>query len=198
MNRSRDYYIIFDIFIKKYNKKFKLIWNKDEYFDDAKIINLFNLDNDKTVNSQIEILGAKIYGDIDEDYINYFNSKYQLEDYKALFETYYYKDYRCKSESVLEDITISFNCQIGYEKISNLYQNEWIVWYWYDNDIQFLEDELEYAISLDVKRNIMNILDLEDEKKIREEIEKKEISILENKKNGGFYYFYENQTLFRY
>ena len=140
---NKNLHIIFDIFIKKYNKKFKLIWNGD-YFDDNKIITLFDLDK-KTVKSQIEILGAQLIVDIDKEYVDYFNNNYSIEDYKSLFDTYYYIDPRSKHDNVLEDIVISYNCQVGYDKIANSFFSEFVTWYWYDNDIDFLEDELDHS-----------------------------------------------------
>lgn len=188
-------YIVFDIFIKKYNKNFKLIFC-GEPFSNEKIINLFNLDKEETVRNQIEILGAKLFTDIDKEYIDYFNNNYSLEDYKALFDIFYYKDPRSKLEHVIEDIEISYNCQVGYSKVANSFFSEFVTWYWYDNDIDFLEDELGCSYNESIKNNIKKILNFKDFKKIREEIEKQEIYILENKKEGGFYYFFENHTLF--
>lgn len=193
---NKNLHIIFDIFIKKYNKKFKLIWNGD-YFDDNKIITLFDLDK-KTVKSQIEILGAQLIADIDKEYVDYFNNNYSIEDYKSLFDTYYYKDPRSKHDNVLEDIVISYNCQVGYDKIANSFFSEFVTWYWYDNDIDFLEDELDHSYNEKKQNIIRRILNLDNEEKIREELEREDVVILENKKRGGFYYFYDNQTLFCY
>lgn len=192
---NENFYISFDIFIKKYNKQFNLIYN-GKLFDDKKIINLFNLDKEETIRNQIEILGAKLFANIDEEYINYFNNNYSLEDYKSLFDTLYYKDPRSKLEHIIEDIKISYNCQVGYDKIANSFFSEFVTWYWYDNDIDFLEDELACSYNESIKNKIKKILKINNEKKIRKEIEKQEIYILENKKEGGFYYFFENNTLF--
>lgn len=193
---NEDFYIEFVFFIKKKNKNVKLIWNKNKGFTDNELIELFGLDDDETIRVQIEILGAKLFTDIDKEYIDYFNNNYSLEDYKALFDTFYYKDPRSKLEHVIEDIEISYNCQVGYSKVANSFFSEFVTWYWYDNDIDFLEDELGCSYNESIKNNIKKILNFKDFKKIREEIEKQEIYILENKKEGGFYYFFENHTLF--
>lgn len=196
--KLNNMHIIFNLFIKKYNKNVKLIWNKNEGFTDNELMELFELDDDETVRAQIEILGAELYGDIPQKYKEYFKNNYTLEDYYTLFTMYQYGDIRFNKEDLYNDIEISYNCRVKYKDVFNCFETDSTIYTYYKDDKDFLNDEKDNAFRGEIVEEIERILSLNDPKKIREELLYEKINILEDKINRKFYYFFEPGNLFKY
>lgn len=190
---NEDFYIEFDFFIKKKNKNVKLIWNKDEGFTDNELIELFDLDEDESISSQMRLLKATLHGNILQTYKDYFNNKYSLDDYYLFFRRYQYKDFRYDKYYLLRDIEISYNCKVCYKDIFEHYVTDKTLCVYYENDIDFLNGENE---TIHLKKDINNILLLEDPKIIRETLLMSNVEILEDKVGKGFYYFYDPYIIF--
>lgn len=195
---NEDFYIEFDFFIKKKNKNVKLIWNKDEGFTDNELIELFGLDDDETLRAQIEIVGAQLYGNIPQIYKEYFKNNYTLEDYYLLFSLYQSGDVRFNKEDLYTDIEISYNCKVRYKDIFYCFETDSTIYTYYKDDVTLLNDEKENTFRGEIVEEIERILALKDSKKIREQLLYEKINILEDKISGGFYYFYEPGSLFKY
>jgi hypothetical protein len=194
---NEDFYIEFVFFIKKKNKNVKLIWNKNKGFTDNELIELFGLDDDETIRVQTEILGAELYGDISQKYKEYFKNNYSIEDYYYLFATYQYEDIRSTKENLFLDIEISYYCQVGYKDVFNCFVTDNTNHIYCINDIEFLNFEKDNCYRAEIAQRIDEILNLKDLDKIRKELLYEKIIILNDKKRGGFFYFYDRSELFQ-
>lgn len=186
-------YIEFIFYIKKHNKEVKVVWNKGLTLNDNIFIELFDLDEDESISSQMRLLKATLHGNIPQKYKDYFNNKYSLDDYYLFFRRYQYKDFRHDKYYLLRDIEISYNCKVCYKDIFEHYVTDKTLCVYYENDIDFLNGENEM---INLKEDINNILLLEDPKIIRKTLLMSNVEILEDKVRKGFYYFYDPYIIF--